>query len=80
MNTRPEPLLTPAAIVAGVGAGIALFVAFGLDLTPEQTAAVMGFATFLAPFLVAFVARRKVTPLADPRDDDDTPLVRAGTE
>jgi hypothetical protein len=72
---RREPLLTVAGFVGLVGAGLALFVAFGPDLTDDQVAAVLGVATAVAPFVVAVLARPRVTPVADPRSSRDVPLV-----
>lgn len=47
------------AIVAGlVQALLALLVAFGLDLTPEQIGAILG----VTAAVLAFVVRRKVVP------------------
>lgn len=69
MDPRPQPLLTAAGLQAAVGAVIALLVAFGLKLTGEQTAAVLGVFAVLGPIVTAFATRTKVTPLADPRDN-----------
>ena len=70
-----EPVLTPAAISSGVAAVVALLVAFGLELSADQTAAIMGVVAVVAPLVVAAVGRSRVTPINDPRDDDGTPLV-----
>jgi hypothetical protein len=48
----------PAVVVGFVGALIGLFLAFGIDLTNEQTGAIM--ATVVAG--LAFVTRSQVTP------------------
>jgi uncharacterized membrane protein YgaE (UPF0421/DUF939 family) len=58
--TSKEPALKVGAIVAFVGAALGLGVAFGLKLTPEQTAAILGVTTFAAPLVTALWARRKV--------------------
>lgn len=53
-TVRREP-----AVVAGlVQAVLALLLSFGVDLTTEQTAAIMG----LSAAVLAFVVRRRVTP------------------
>jgi hypothetical protein len=55
-----EPALAVGAVTAAVGAILALLVAFGLDLTTEQTTAVLGAATFLAPLVSAWFTRSRV--------------------
>jgi len=40
--------------------------------------ALVGAASFLLPLIAGFLARRRVTPVADPRDTDGTRLVRSG--
>jgi hypothetical protein len=72
-----EPLITVGTVTAAVTALLAAAVAFGLDLTDEQTTAVLAVVAVLAPFVVAFTARGKVTPTANPRTSDGMPLVRA---
>lgn len=62
-----EPLVTIATITAFVSALLTFLTAFGLDLTEEQTVAIMGIMTVLAPLLVALLVRPKVTPVKDPR-------------
>ena len=59
-----EPLWTVAGIVGIVGALISLVVAFGLSLTADQQKAILGAATVVAPLIVAWVTRPKVTPVA----------------
>lgn len=56
---RGEPVLT--AITGLVAAGVALLVAFGVDFTSAQTAAVTGFVA--AAYAVAVLVRSKVTPV-----------------
>jgi len=73
-----QPLITTAAITSIVGALIALLTAFGVPLTPEQQAAIAGFALVVAPWVVALVGRQLTTPLANPQDDDGVPLSRPG--
>jgi hypothetical protein len=63
----------PALVGAVVQAVIALIVAFGVDISAEQTAAILGFAALASGLLV----RSKVTPAYDvlwdpfPTDEDD---------
>lgn len=70
-----EPLVTVASISATVAAVIALVVAFGVDLTQDQTSAILGVVGVLAPLLVALATHGKVTPVADPKDDTGRALV-----
>jgi len=69
-----EPLVSVAGITAAVAAVLAVLVAFGLDLSEAQTAAILGAVAVLAPLVVALAVRGKVTPTADPRNDDGVPL------
>lgn len=55
-----EPLVTTGTITAVVTALIALFVAFGLPVSDDQQAAILGVVAVVAPFVVAFVGRRRV--------------------
>lgn len=76
-----EPILFKGGIVAFVTALLNLIVAFGVPLTEEQTAAILQMSGVISPVVVMFVtwwwARVDTTPLADPRDATDEPLVRA---
>ncbi len=58
--TSAEPALSVGAITAAVGAVLGLVVAFGLKLTPEQTAAILGVTTVLAPLVSAWFTRGRV--------------------
>jgi hypothetical protein len=71
-----EPLVTDATVIAVVTALLALGASFGLDLSDGQRNAVLGAVAVLAPLVLAYISRRKVTPNADPRAADGTPLVR----
>lgn len=55
-----EPLLTRATIVALVTAVLGALVAFNVDLTEKQTAAVIVLAGVLSPFVVAWAGRSSV--------------------
>lgn len=57
----------PALVTGLVSAGIALLVAFGLELTGEQTGAIM--AVVVA--VLAVVTRSQVTPTVDVADEYD---------
>ena len=76
LKNNREPLITGAIIVSLVAAAIQLLVAFGIPVTPDQTQAIMGFITIVAPLAVAYFVRGKVTPLADPKTNDGERLVR----
>lgn len=64
-----EPVLSIAGLLAAVSAVITVLVAFGLDLTEAQSTAVLGAVAALAPLVAALVARRRVTPVTDPRNN-----------
>lgn len=72
-----EPVITTASITAAVSALIALLVAFGIDLTEEQTTAILGVVAVAAP-LVVIIARRYVTPRQDVVEKRDGDQVVAG--
>lgn len=59
-ETSGEPLFTVGGITAAASALLALVAAFGLDLTDDQQAAVLGVIGVLAPIVVALWGRRKV--------------------
>lgn len=55
-----EPLVTVGSITAGVTALLGLVVAFGLPISAEQQAAILGVVAVVAPLVVAVVGRRLV--------------------
>lgn len=55
-----EPASIAGTITALVAATITLLVAFGLDLTEQQSVAVMGVAFVVAPIIQAIVTRQSV--------------------
>lgn len=57
-----EPAVIVGAISAVVAAILALLVAFGFDITPDQSVAILGVVAAVGPFVAALVIRRKVTP------------------
>lgn len=69
-----EPLITTAAITAVVSALLVLLASFGLALDAGQVQAILGFIAVVAPIALAFVARKHVTPVADPKDNNGSPL------
>ena len=74
-----NPVWSSTTIVTIVTAVIALLVAFGFELTNEQTAAILGFFGVLAPIVVALWSNPRTTALVQPEDKDGTPLVRSDT-
>ena len=78
-----EPVITANTIVGLVTAVLVLLVAFGLPLTDDMRASIIGVVVIVAPLLAAWWARRKVTPIANPRIETETgrmvALVRADT-
>lgn len=75
-----EPLLTRAAIVSAVAAVVAVLATFGYHVDPQVQDALVQVLTLLAivgPIAAAYLARKHVTPVADPKAADDTPLVPA---
>ncbi len=63
------------AIITVIEAGVALLVAFGLDLTPEQVGAIMAFVVAVGGLISTLILRTRLTPVADPRDREGRRLV-----
>lgn len=62
----PGEPLAPIAIIVGALIGVlALLTAFGLELSKEQLAAILGIPAALGPLVVWLVGRLKVTPTAN---------------
>lgn len=59
---KNEPAITVASITAAVSAAIALLTAFGLNLSTEQTAAILGVVAVVGPLVAGYFTRAKVTP------------------
>jgi len=58
----------PAMIMAAIQAVLALFVGFGLDITPEQVALILGAVAAVFGVIVrqnVSPVRQKVTPVAE---------------
>ncbi len=58
MNEQPAAIV--GTITAAVAAVIALVVAFGIDLTPDQQAAILSVAAVAAPLIAALFIRLRV--------------------
>lgn len=76
-TVRREPLGPVAVVVAALAAILTALIAFGVDVSEAQVAAILGVASTVGPIIVWLWGRRRVTPVADPRDDDGAPLTRA---
>lgn len=75
LKNNREPLISAAIVVAIVTAALQVLIAFGIGLSADQIQAVTGFVTVIAPLAVAWWARKRVTPLADPRTKNGERLV-----
>jgi hypothetical protein len=82
-NTSRRPLRTVASIVGGLTALVSGLIGSGL-LTTDTGNAITGVINAVVVLLgtlgLVVSAERKVTPLADPRDNDGYPLTRADLE
>lgn len=58
---KDEPVMTGATVLAVVGAVLTLLTAFHVQITADQSAAILGLFTAAIP-VVAWLVRRKVTP------------------
>ena len=77
---KTEPVLTAAAVAGLLMAGLTMAVSLGwLRLDEAQMQAIQGFILPLAgltlPLAAGFVARSKVTPVANPKTEDGKPAV-----
>jgi hypothetical protein len=58
---QTEPLITIGSITGAVTAIIALLVAYNVSIDETQTKAILGVVAVVAPFVVAFAGRGKVS-------------------
>lgn len=79
MDTTREPVVLINSITACIEAIILLCVAFGLNWTPEQIAALMTVVVALGTVAKTILVRSRVTPLSDPRDNNGNLLTPEGT-
>lgn len=77
MNFTREPIAIINGVTAIVEAAIALLVGFGLDWSAEQVALVMALVVAVANVVKTWFGRAKVTPVADPVDDEGRRLYPA---
>lgn len=68
------PVMTTAIVTSLVTAVISLLTAFGVPMTPEQTAAILGVVGVIAPWAVWYVSHRTTTPLSNPTTETGLPL------
>ena len=61
---KTEPAAIVGAITAAAAAIVALIVAFGVPVTDEQQAAILGVVAVAAPIIGTIVTRHFVTPAA----------------
>jgi hypothetical protein len=74
-----EPVITAAAAVGALMSILAALVALGvIDLSPEQMGAIEKTIVAVVPIALsligAWIARKQVTPLSNPRDDQGRKL------
>lgn len=76
--SRREPLLNRAAITAGVALVVSFLALVGVGVSDETRSDLVEVLVVLLPLVSTLVtawwARRKVTPVADPRDDEGNTL------
>jgi len=84
MNTlKQEPVLTGGAAGGAVSAVIIgllpalwdVLASYGLEITPELQRFAAALLGICIPIIAAYVARRFVTPTANPRNNEGQPLV-----
>lgn len=79
MNPTNEPVRLGATIIGAIGAILAVLVAFGVDLSITQQEAIIAAVAALIALASAIGVgewvRRRVTPTADPKDDQGRNLV-----
>ena len=81
MNADREPLVIRGALVALVVAGVDLVVALGMvDWTPGQVGIVDVFVGALGTAVLVVWTRGKVTPVADPQDDNGRSLTPSSAD
>lgn len=80
---QPQPVLTRAGIVTVLAVLSALLVHFGAPSwgawVDAHSSWIAGAILTVAPPVSAWLARRHVTPLASPKDNDGNDLVPAGS-
>lgn len=78
-NIKAEPIVTAAVLVTIVSALLQLLVAFGLQVSDEQTEAILNIVTVAGPLLLAVpFIRRAVTANANVVEREENGVVLAG--
>lgn len=62
LTTPGEPIWTIGGAMTFVAALLLLLVSYGVDITAEQQAGIMGVWAIVAPSILTILARRKVIP------------------
>jgi hypothetical protein len=82
-HSRPSPLVTRAAVITALSVLSALLVKAGAgDVSvwlDQNSDTVAGAVLLVAPAVTAWLAKRHVTPVTDPRDNSGQKLVPAGS-
>lgn len=74
---RNEPVLTAQAVTAVISALLVMAVSLGwVTLDTTQQAAVMAFVVAAVNIGAGLLARSRVTPIANPKAADGTPLIK----
>lgn len=71
---RREPVIVVNSVITILEASLALGIAFGLTLSPEQKGAIIALVVAIGNLAAMLIARSQVTPSADPRDNQGNPL------
>lgn len=71
-----RPLTTRGVASLAVAAVVDLVIALGVPVPPQAEKAIVGLVVAAALAYTVVSGRRKVTPVADPRDKDGTRLTR----
>lgn len=71
---KRDPLALKGLVVAVVTAVLNIVVWFGVDLSVDQQASITAVSGSLAALVVAWLARKDVTPVSDPRDNEGNDL------
>lgn len=71
---RREPVIVINSAITVLEAGLALCIAFGLTLSPDQKGAIIAFIVASGNLAAMLLARSQVTPVADPRDNQGNSL------
>ena len=71
---KREPVVVINALVTVITSTIMLLVAFGLPMTKEQSSTLITLIGAVGALIATLVSRSQVTPVANPKDNQDRPL------